>query len=291
MQRFLLMLVLVLTFVAPAKQAQAWSERGHRLVAELAYARLNAHAREAVDRLTLSDATASPGCPVHSFAEASLWSDCVRQIAAYRNQSSWHYDNIPMCGASTYRTYCANGDCATAAIARAERTLRQRRGSERDQARALARLVHFIGDIHQPLHAVNNDDRGGNDVRTGYSPSGAWPGATGAATNLHAVWDRTLVDYALGPDEIPARGEIDALMRAHAHDWSMGSSRSWAAEAHQLAVSSAYGALPNPPVCGHSLSEVAVLPLAYAEANAPIVRQQLARAALRLAARLKVIYP
>ncbi len=84
---------------------------------------------------------------------------------------------------------------------------------------------------------------------------------------------------------------IDALMRAHAQDWSMGSSRSWAAEAHQLAVSGAYGALPNPPVCGRSPSKVATLPLAYAEINAPIVRQQLARAALRLAARLNAIYP
>ncbi len=187
MQRFLLTLVIVFAFVAPAEQAQAWSERGHRMVAELAYLRLNAHARAAVDRLTLNDVTASPGCPVHSFADASLWSDCVRQIAAYRNQSPWHYDNIPMCGASTYEGYCANGDCATAAIARADRALRETRGPERAQARALARLVHFIGDIHQPLHAVNHDDRGGNDVRVGYSSSGAWPGAPGAATNLHAV--------------------------------------------------------------------------------------------------------
>lgn len=263
--------------------ASAWSARGHELIARVAYERLTPAARAAVDELVREDFSASPGCPIRSFAEASIWSDCVRSIPSYRNQSSWHYDNIPLCGAAAYETYCAGGDCATAAIARAERTLRNPRAAPRDRQRALARLVHMIGDIHQPLHAVNNNDRGGNDVRVRLV--GGWS-APNSANNLHAIWDAALVDFALGADDAQARASIAQLVTRNEQSWSAGDPRAWAAEAHESAVAIAYGRLQPRVACGVTTDGVVVIDRAYAEASAGIVRAQLARASVRLAATL-----
>jgi hypothetical protein len=155
-----LLTVLIALLVAQATSASAWSARGHRLIAQVAYERLTPAAQGAVDQLLSGDATATPGCPVNSFADAAVWSDYVRSISSYRNQSPWHYDNIPLCGQASYDSYCGGGNCATAAMARAERTLRNAGAPRRDRARALARLIHFTGDIHQPLHASTNADRG-----------------------------------------------------------------------------------------------------------------------------------
>lgn len=274
-------LLIALTLLIPfnvAGEARAWGERGHALIADVAYARLTPTARRAVDALLAEDFSASAGCPIRSFQDAALWSDCVRQISSYRNQSPWHYDNIPLCGAADYDAYCANGNCATAAIGRAIRTLSDTSAPARDRQRALARIVHFIGDIHQPLHAANNGDRGGNDVRV----APRWPGANGARS-LHAVWDSALVDYALGPDQQRAEAQVSALAIQHAGDWRLGNARSWAAESHQIAADVTYGALPTPMTCNAAPEATITLDPRYAERASPFVRTQLARASVRLA--------
>lgn len=140
---------------------------------------------------------------------ASTWSDCVRGIRSYANQSPSHYDNIPVC-ASALSFDCANGNCATAAIERAERTLRNRRASDQARVRALARLIHFIGDIHQPLHAADNGDRGGNEDRVIYLGQATYRAQDGAPrrNNLHGVWDTPLLTAALGTHKRTSRAEI-----------------------------------------------------------------------------------
>lgn len=135
--RILAALLAFLVSLTAAAPAHAWGARGHRLIADIAYAQLTPGARMQVDALLASDVSASPGCPLRSIEDAALWSDCVKAIPSYRNQSSWHYDNIPFCGPVVYEIYCANGNCATAAIARAERTLANGRASTRDRQRAL----------------------------------------------------------------------------------------------------------------------------------------------------------
>lgn len=268
------LIAVLLTFVislTAATPAHAWGARGHRLIAEIAYAQLTPRARAQVDALLASDFSASPGCPLRSFEDAALWSDCVKAIPSYRNQSSWHYDNIPFCGPVVYEDYCADGNCATAAIARAERTMRNARASSRDRQRALARLVHLIGDLHQPLHAITNNDRGGNSVRVNLV--GGW-NATSDADNLHALWDSALVDYALAADP----GASQRLASQHVRDWNAGDPRAWAAHAHDIAVSVAYGALPGGTQCNQTPASPVAIDQRYAAAASPIVRTQLAEA-------------
>ncbi|MGE0830914.1 MAG: S1/P1 nuclease, partial [Hyphomonadaceae bacterium] len=195
----------------------------------------------------------------------------------------WHYDNIPFCGRPVYEDYCADGNCATAAIARAERTLANARASSRDRQRALARLVHLIGDIHQPLHAITNNDRGGNSGRV--TLVGEWNGASDA-DNLHALWDSALVDYAIAAEP----GATQILARAHARDWSTGDARAWVLHAHDIAVSTAYGALPGGTQCNQPQAGPVAIDRRYAAAAAPIVRAQLTEASIRLAATLNRLF-
>ena len=278
--------VFLFAFIVPLSvtpSAHAWGERGHRLIAEIAYGRLTPGARAGVDALLASDFSGSPGCPIRSFADAALWSDCVRSLDAYRNQSSWHYDNLPLCGSAKYAVYCAGGNCATAAIARAEHKLRELAAPARERQRALARIVHLIGDIHQPLHAVTNKDRGGNDVRVDLV--GGWS-AAGNPANLHALWDTTMVEYALNARP----GATEDLANEHVRDWGAGDALRWTAQSHDIAVSQAYGAMPGGAQCNQTPAGPTAIDERYAAEAAPIVREQLAKAGLRLAATLNRIF-
>jgi len=87
---------------------------------------------------------------------------------------------------------CPNGACVVAKIEQFERVLADRQASERERLEALKYLVHFIGDMHQPLHASNNHDRGGNDVTVTF---------VGRQTNLHAVWDSGIIEPAVSGNE------------------------------------------------------------------------------------------
>jgi len=282
------LLLAALTFaltLAPTA-AYAWSEEGHRFIAELAYSQLTPHARAEVERLIATDA-ADPveGCAINSIGDASVWSDCVRRIPSFRNQSSWHYDNIMVCGAVPPReSWCANGNCATVAIERAIRRLQDRRASDRDRLRALARLVHMIGDIHQPLHAADNADRGGNDVRVRFTASGA-----DRSLNLHAAWDDALFAYARAA---PAwRTQIGELMRANRQRWSEGDPLAWALQSNAIARDFIYARWPEPLVCGQAPQASVLIDRAYADAAIPVVQSQVAKASLRLSSTLNRIWP
>ncbi len=104
------------------------------------------------------------------------------------------------------------------AIQRFERVLRNRGSGRKERVDALRFLVHFVGDIHQPLHAGYASDRGGNDIRVRWF---------GESTNLHTVWDEDLVEYQrlsftewvrfFGHAE---PGEIETWRRSNVYDWA-----------------------------------------------------------------------
>ena len=71
------------------------------------------------------------------------------------------------------------------ALARFTHTVRDPNASREQKALALEYILHIVGDVHQPLHAGNGDDRGGNDVKVRWF---------GDETNLHSVWDSKLID-------------------------------------------------------------------------------------------------
>jgi hypothetical protein len=126
-----------------------------------------------------------------------------------------------------------------------------------------------VGDLHQPLHCEDNDDRGGNDVAVLYRK---------AHTNLHAVWDSGLLRSMAGEDQLLA-ALVEAITADEAAAWSAGTVEEWTNESFQAARTTVYGLLPPAP-------KGQTVPLGewYAQMAEPVVEQQLEKAGVRLAA-------
>jgi hypothetical protein len=256
-----LLAALVLLFLSPVN-AFAWGYTGHRVIAEIAEQFLDVEtARQVRDLLAIENVT--------TLAEVSTWADQIR--GQRPDTAPWHYVNIPIHAAPDESSGfdatrdCPNDACVVAKIAQFERVLTDRQVSDRQRLEALKYLVHFIGDVHQPLHASDNHDRGGNEVPVFFM---------GRQSNLHAIWDTGIIEPAVKGDE---RGYAMQLRRnitqAELSQWSQGDPISWANESHDVATSAVYG----------ELKHAGVLPDSYEAQALPIVNEQLERAGVRLA--------
>lgn len=268
----------VLTLFAASNPAFAWSGDAHQLVANLAYERLAPAARSEVDRLIATQSANVQGCSIENFARASAWPDCVRRRSGYTQTAPYHYINIPITGATTVQDDCQEVGCIREAIGRYERTLANRRASDRERLEALAFLSHLIADLHQPLHVSNNCDRGGNTIDV-ILPTGATP-------DLHEAWDDHLARNAMRGR---GRRAIAVLASQNAVGWSGGDVEAWSLEGNEIARRFAYGALPVRASCGETPHAPLTIPNTYVQQSAPIIRQQLARAAIRLSVRLNAL--
>ncbi len=251
LKRFLLLAALALP--APA---WAWGSEGHEIAALIAERHLSAAARAQVAHLL--------GAPIIMVHESN-WADEIRDQRP--ETGSWHYVDIPL-QASRYDSGrdCPARDCVVAQIENDLRILANRRLGDHVRAEALRFLVHFVADVHQPLHAEDNDDKGGNAVRVTLGRD---------RTNLHSIWDGDVV-AAWGPDSAAA---ADGMERAYAPQarraWARGTPAGWAEEAHAIARTRIY-----PPLEGRISVR---LPPDYARRQAPLAGLQLARAGVRLA--------
>jgi len=239
--------------------AFAWGAEGHRIVAQIAAHELNAHAKAQVETLLGGD----------SMADVSTWADTIK---FHRHETSpWHYVDIEIesRGYDAARD-CPTGDCVVAQIERDERILADRSLATPVRAEALKFLIHFVGDLHQPLHCADNHDRGGNEVKVILGRH---------STNLHAVWDNDVVK-ALGrdPDTVAAKleGQVSSQQSAQ---WQRGSVADWASGSFQIARREIYGHLNGTG----STDAPIILSRDYARAQNAVVSEQLEKAGVRLA--------
>ena len=169
--------------------AFGYGEEGHSIVAEIAQRRLNGPATAQVERLLGKNV---------SLASVASWADDYR--SEHRETSNWHFVDIPLARsdyepARDCKLVPAYGDCILQEIERVDATLRCS-SSDADRRMALKFAVHFLGDLHQPLHTVL-EQRGGNLVPV----RGSIKGNTCTkkceldpeVDNLHALWDTTLI--------------------------------------------------------------------------------------------------
>jgi hypothetical protein len=264
-----LVLVTCALGAAPADLG-AWGPVGHRVVTRIALTEMSPAARRLVADLL---GTEDP-------LEASIWADRIR--VERPETYNWHFVDIPW-GAASYvpSRDCrptARGDCVIAAIGRTWPVLSDRSRVQNEGAEALKFVMHFVADVHQPLHAIDNRDRGGNDVATiveGYAPPDGR-----SQPNLHAVWDSVLIDSrGLGVNAYAA-ALVARLPSDPVPDGNLDPA-AWAVEAHALAEQYAYrypgfsrGGPPPAPV---------TLDTAYQRVSLVIVERQLLRAGVRLA--------
>jgi len=157
--------------------AFAWGKTGHRVGGDIAQDYLNKDAKAAITSIL----------GVEGLPEASTYPDFMRSSPEdfwQGDSRTWHYVTIPKGEIYGDSPHPSTGDAITA-LADFQDVLRDPKADPEDKARALRFAVHTIGDLHQPLHAGDGTDRGGNDHKV------MW---FGDLTNLHSVWDTKIVD-------------------------------------------------------------------------------------------------
>jgi hypothetical protein len=200
----------------------AWGKPAHRVVANLAEARLRPAARAEAARLLAT------GGATH-LAEVSGWADDVRRAGgqASRDTRRWHFVNFDTgCEYAPARD-CPDGDCIVAAINRQILRLADRRLPDAERAEALKFLVHMVADVHQPLHTTPRALRGGLGVQLQWR---------GEGSNLHMAWDVWMFKRALESTGLGETAYVRGLLHApplpgnprserRAADWAQASCR------------------------------------------------------------------
>ena len=258
--------IIVAVFVASVLPASAWGPDGHVIVARIAELHLTPAAAHAVSELL------SPG-QISDNAVAN-WPDYIRKDRP--ESSPWHFVDIPFAAESydPVRDCTNHNGCVIQAIEDFQRVLADKTTNTEARVEALKFLVHFVGDIHQPLHcAERNGDQGGNKLLV------YWPGDQ-KPLKLHAIWDAYLPRRNLSDAGLTALAYADKLdakiSPPQSALWAKGVSADWAWESHQIAVTKVYDGLPADGPTHHISPD-------YIKANQPVVDEQWMKGGLRLA--------
>jgi hypothetical protein len=269
MIRILLTLAALLGFATPA---QAYWEYGHETVATIAYRNVTPKTRVAIDRLLARQALLeTPTCPARTIEQASVWADCIKPLGPrFSYAFNWHYQNVDICRDFTLKGNCPDGNCVSGQIERDMKLLQDKSVPVRERVMALAFLVHFMGDLHQPLHAGDRGDLGGNRARSSYGDF------SGQKLNLHTIWDGYLAERAAStPPSL-----IRAYTAAERAPIQAGSVDDWSRDSWQVARE-AYAAAYGEP-CGEK-DRVGTLDQATIAQLVEPARQQMVKGGLRLA--------
>jgi hypothetical protein len=235
---------LPMAFALVPAAAWAWGPEGHSIIAEIAQREMGTDARDAIQKLLGRD----------SLASVASWADDVK-YTDHQETRSWHFINIPLEQAAYDH---ARGDCKdddgnddTCMLAHIDAVLHQLRcgKDEADRRDALRYLVHFVGDLTQPLHSVK-EKHGANLVEATLSFCGKkWrghcpvppPDTPPTKVPLHEVWDSTLItstfwDWGAYVDRLYAAPD-GWLTTAEATKWDVaaGSFEDWANDTHKQA--------------------------------------------------------
>lgn len=283
-----LLLLSALLALTP-QSGRAWGIAGHAMIADIAEWHLTPAALSEVHRLLGEEGW-------EHLDQVSSWADEIRPQRKEANP--WHYVDIPL----TEHSYdpardCPKGDCAIDAINRYRVILSDKSKSTAERREALKFLVHFVGDIQQPLHGTENaGDHGGNKVLVNYfgqTQSGKYP------LNLHWVWDTSIIEHHLGVkegglnDDNAQLRQAATLLAAKLND-SIGKQEAslpqdldpvtWAMESHDLAAQYVYPGVVAPG------AQAPDTPVAigedYDRRAWPVVQRRIKQGGLRLAALL-----
>jgi S1/P1 Nuclease len=263
MQRWLIALIFV---ISTPNLALAWGELGHRTVAEIATRYLVEQTAAEVHKLL--------GDGAHVMTEVSVWADTI--VGDRPGTYPWHVVQIPRDGSGYDRNRdCPNNDCIVEKITELARVLGDRTIDTPLRIEALQFLIHFVGDLHMPLHAFV----GLNRYR-----SGAWVRIGETTDKLHLWWDNVFVD-ALGSDSGELANRLTVQITVDDRKkWEMGTSEDWANESFRITHEfvTKYGLLDNR---WDTVSEdrPIVLPTSVLDEVKPIVAQRLKMAGVRLA--------
>ncbi len=246
-----LIYVLALVCLLGSRPALAWGPRGHQVVAIIAQDLVSAHTRALLARFA----------PDGLAAEAN-WAD------VHRNSTTqpWHYVDLEI--DETVTLGSIHGYARDNVVREISRQAALLKSAPDDEARlrALRYLVHFVGDIHQPLHCADAHDRGGNDADVSLE---------GRRMTLHRAWDRLLLKY-------PSRIDPRIMATRLEHLYSDRDRRTWAAQ-----TDPAQWALESYHIARNDIYPAyrkdAHLTPAYCQRHQPLINRRLYQAGVRLA--------
>jgi hypothetical protein len=279
--------LIALQFAAP--HALAWGDEGHEIVGLIAEHYLTPTIRQKVDAILAQDRTGLAATDTgDAIADESTWADKYRdeddRRLHYIATRNWHFVDLEVSGADvngacfgwpalptgTPASAGPADDCVVDKINEFEAELSNPKTPPPERLMALQFLLHVVGDLHQPLHASDDHDRGGNSKRVTSADMGSG--------NLHAFWDTQFVQ-ALGSDpRTVASGLIARITPAEKASWEAGTVEQWAIDSYTVSKQIAYGALPSPGPSG----EYALTPSYEAKAKTAVAGH-LSKAGVRLA--------
>ncbi|HMQ43223.1 S1/P1 nuclease [Mariniflexile maritimum] len=255
---FVIAMILLVSSPLQLQASEDWSATGHRVVGKIASQYLKSSTKRKIKKLLNNQ----------SLDFVSTYGDEIKSDKRYNKFYTWHYINIPL--ESDYETSekNPNGDLVTG-INHCLEVIKNDASSDDDKAFYLKLLIHFMGDLHQPMHVGLAEDKGGNDFKVQWFYKDS---------NLHAVWDGDMIDsYGMSYSELA--NNANALNKNQVKAIQKGTLVDWVNDTHQLTRNVYANVKPNEN-----------LRYNYNYDNFENLRTQLQKAGIRLAKVLNELF-
>ncbi|HRE64624.1 MAG TPA: S1/P1 nuclease [Ferruginibacter sp.] len=259
----ILIAILLFFSLCLPRQSKAWGLLGHRIVGQIADAHLSKKAKKSIAEIMGNE----------SIAMCSNWADFIKSDSSYNYLSKWHYVNL-VTGLNKQQVeeYLHNDSLINifTKVNWLVAELKKKELAKETKQFYLKLLIHFIGDMHQPMHVGRPDDQGGNRIRVLWFRE---------QKNLHQVWDEALIDFQqLSYTEYAAA--INFSTPEQRKGWQLSPISDWVFESYQYAEQ-IYADIKNPEE---------KLSYQYNFKYKSILESQLLKGGIRLAGLLNEIY-
>jgi len=228
-----------------------WSATGHRVVGQIADQYLKCRTKRKIKKLL----------NMESLALVSTYADDIKSDKRFNDFYTWHYINMPLESNYEDSEKSSSGDLVTG-INYCIKIIKDETSSVEDKVFYLKLLIHFIGDLHQPLHVGLVEDKGGNDFKLQWFYKDS---------NLHSVWDREMID-GFGMSYSELADNADVLNKTQVKAIQAGSVIDWVNDTHKITREVYAHVKPNENLRSR-----------YSYDNFETVRSQLQKGGIRLA--------
>jgi len=261
--------------LASIKSTDGWGEEGHKIIAQLAWNRISQNSKDVAKSLMVDK----------SMTDIAPIPDTYRASAAGKWSEPCHFYDLPRVQSFSMQ-YCTSY-CVIKSVTNYTKLLETQTKQNAVcqwgtgiEPCSLSFLVHYVGDVHQPLHVSYGDDRGGNSVKVKFFTK---------STNLHSVWDTDIIQkWTKGVDSAVSQLEdfIDQNPDTVQKYLSATHPEDWAAESFGYVLSTVYEFDGNTTTTRPSKKfpkQDQYLGQPYYDRNLPIVQQRLVAGGVRLA--------
>jgi hypothetical protein len=242
----------------------SWGVTGHRTIGKIAENHLSGKAKAAIRELLGGE----------TLADVSTWADEVRSQPDYKQTGPWHFLNLPL--GLSYPEFQKQVEGMTeanvySAVLKNEQDLASKNTTRAQKIEALKFIVHFVGDLHQPMHISRAEDKGGNTIQLNYE---------GKGMNLHSLWDTYLLEHQ-GHSYEQLAEKYDQVTPKQVKQWQSDPLMKWIWESYEIS-SQLYAEVDA--MKGRSIDET------YYKAHIGIIEGRIQQAGIRLAGLLNELF-